>query len=119
MSTDEDWIQYVAQDGINRLKSQRQMARAAYNASPKWILKEPLEAKNITIPQEILDKDVVWGQENIGNGSIIILSKRTLLELLFQCKIVYCDGTFKIVPRLFYSANVNDAHHEHNDCHFV
>ena len=106
LSTDEDWIHYKAQNGINGLKSQRQMARAAYNASPKWTLKEPLEAKNIMIPQEILDKDVVWGQENIGDGSIIILSKRSLLELLFQGKIIYCDGTFKIVPRLFYSANV-------------
>ena len=105
-SPDEDWIQYAAQGGINGLNSLEKMAKTAYNASPKWILREPLDAKSIMIPQDIRDKGVVWGQENIGNGSIIILSKRTLLELLFQCKIVYCDGTFKIVPRLFYSANV-------------
>ena len=82
------------------------MAKAAYNASPNWILREPLEAKSVTIPQDIRDKGVVWGQEDIGNGSIIILSARSLLEVLFEGEVIYYDGTFKIVPKLFYSANV-------------
>ena len=48
-------------------------------------------------PQDIRDKGVVWGQEYVGDGSITILSARSLLEVLFEGEVICCDGTFKIV----------------------